>query len=73
MRRLGLPCWLCGKPIDYTLSMPDPMSFSADHVAPVALGGDNLGDLKPAHYGCNSSRGTKDPRGQLPTSRNWLG
>lgn len=27
----GSICWLCGKPIDYTLKHPDPLSFSLDH------------------------------------------
>lgn len=32
----GLPCALCGKPIDYSLPAGDPMSFECDEVVPVS-------------------------------------
>lgn len=52
-------CWIClGKkgPINYTdrfnPKRPNPLLFSADHVAATSLGGDALrrANLKPAHY-----------------------
>jgi hypothetical protein len=56
----GVVCVLCGEEIDLSLKFPDPMSFSADHVDPVALGGSNRGDLQPMHLTHNRLRSTKD-------------
>ena len=53
-------CWLCNKPIDKMLKHPDPMSFTADHVEPVATGGHNHGQLRPVR--------THDPRSEEHTS-----
>lgn len=52
---VGAPCAICGKPIDYTLKWPDPMSPTADHLVP----GDPKSLLRPAHARCNSSRGNR--------------
>ena len=43
-RAIGAPCWICGKPIDYSLGMvtangkrrPHPMSFVVDEVVPLS-------------------------------------
>lgn len=64
-------CWICGQPIDPTLKFPHPMSFTADHITPIALGGDNLGPLAPAHKHCNESRGTKTIIQHTNHLRNW--
>lgn len=70
LRSLGLPCALCGRPIDYTLPAGHPMSFEVDEKRPVskwrefgyqsktaaALDWDNL---QPAHRVCNQRRGNK--------------
>lgn len=59
-KRLNLPCHLCGKPFDWTITnYHDPGAFSADHVEAIANGGKLLGELAPCHRGCNSSRGRK--------------
>jgi 5-methylcytosine-specific restriction endonuclease McrA len=73
LRRKRLPCWLCGKPIRYDLKAPEPLSFSADHVDPVANGGHNHGELRAAHLGCNKQRGRKSREATaiLRTSREW--
>lgn len=65
-------CWLCRGLIQYDAEPRTPLSFSVDHVDPTSLGGDVMRqDLwRPAHYGCNSSRGNTT-RGQYPTSRQW--
>lgn len=67
-----LPCWLCGNSINYWAKAGDPKSFTADHVTPTSLGGEEvrLANLKPACWSCNSSRGN-GTRGQFPTSRQW--
>ena len=45
-------CWLCSEPIG-----PDD-AWDVDHVVPVSRGGgDDLGNLRPAHAACNRSRG----------------
>lgn len=69
------PCHLCGYSIDYDLDYKHPMSFTADHLVPVALGGSMTGQLAPAHRSCNSRRGTQGLDGPLPdkpkTTRQW--
>ena len=68
-RSLGLPCAICGKPIDYSLGMvidrrtgkmrPHPMSFVVDEIIPVSRGGSpySMDNTRPAHYICNARRG----------------
>lgn len=75
-RTNGLPCHLCHKPIDCSLPWKHPMSFTADHLTPVGVGGSMTGPLAPAHRSCNSRRQTT-PIEQLKrvttprTSRQW--
>ncbi|WP_443095040.1 HNH endonuclease [Rothia koreensis] len=58
LRRRGLPCAWCGRPINYEASPNDPDAFTADHVDPIALGGSlHKGELQPMHKGCNSRKG----------------
>jgi len=56
---LGLPCAICGKPIDYSLEPGHPMSYELDEKTPVALGGDPLDprNVQPAHRICNERKG----------------
>ena len=66
---MGAPCWICGKPIDYSLGMvtdaatgkrrPHPMSFVVDEVVPVSKGGSPLAleNCRAAHWICNARRG----------------
>lgn len=55
----GTTCHICGEPIDLAVAGPDPRAFTADHLVPRSRGGsDDLANLRPAHLGCNSSRGT---------------
>ena len=66
-----LPCALCGKPIDYSLTTwvdprdgkvkRHPMSFEVDEIVPVSKGGDPLDrdNVQPAHRICNQTRGNK--------------
>ena len=70
----GLPCWLCGQPIDLDLPWTHARSFTADHVQPLSHGGKVLGELRPAHRSCNSSRGAKRTTANVPpprTTRAW--
>ena len=63
-------CHICGQPIDTTLAYwitkPDgsrtvnPLAATADHDHPFAKGGsDHVGNLKPAHAGCNRAKSDK--------------
>ena len=36
LRSMGLPCWLCGKPIRYDLPAQHPMAFEYDHYYPAS-------------------------------------
>ena len=59
-------CWLCGL----------PGADTVDHVIPIAHLAPNdpllrdIANLRPAHRGCNSRRGTGIPRTD-GTSRDW--
>ena len=68
---LGLPCHLCGRPIDYTLTTwtdpkdgrvkRHPMSFELDEIVPVSKGGDpyDFDNVAPAHRICNQMKGNR--------------
>ena len=57
----GLPCHLCGKPIDYSLPAGHPMCFELDEIVPVSRGGDpyDRDNVAPAHRACNQARGNR--------------
>lgn len=83
----GLPCHLCGLPIDYSLPAGDPMSYELDEIVPVSKGGDPFSreNVAPAHRICNQKRGNRNlapsgvaPLGEwdllnmpLPVSQEW--
>ena len=77
----GLPCHLCGKPIDYSLPAGHPMAYELDEIVPVSKGGDPLDpdNTGPAHRICNQRKGngshTIRSKGAsslpCPTSREW--
>jgi 5-methylcytosine-specific restriction endonuclease McrA len=51
------PCHLCHEPIDYNADWLDPLSFTIDHIIPIARGGaDVLENLAPAHRKCNRDK-----------------
>ncbi len=62
----GSVCWLCGGargPIVLGLRRGHPLGPSMDHVVPRSMGGSwDLSNLRPAHFGCNSARGARDPQ-----------
>ncbi|WP_311777830.1 HNH endonuclease [Trueperella abortisuis] len=77
-QRTNAPCWICGQPIDYTADWRSRWSFTADHVIPIAKGGNPRGELRPAHRSCNSRRGDTTNaskrqviRGVEKRSRKW--
>lgn len=53
----GTLCHLCGEEIDMELKWPNVLSFTVDHVVPLARGGSNdLKNIRPAHGSCNFSK-----------------
>lgn len=57
-RTESLPCHICGGQIDLTLDPKHSMSFTADHMIPLAAGGHLVrNELRPAHRACNARRG----------------
>lgn len=69
------PCHLCGEPIDYDAGHLNPLSFTIDHITPIARGGsDTLDNLAAAHRACNRAKGAKAPMPTgvtFVTSRTW--
>ena len=69
---LGLPCSLCGRPIDYSLTTyvdpkdgkrkRHPMSYELDEIVPVSMGGSptDPDNVQPTHRICNQRRGNKE-------------
>lgn len=57
LKAAGAGCSLCGRPIDYSLAYPDPLSFVVDHVVPLSRGGSHdMGNLRASHRWCNSKK-----------------
>jgi hypothetical protein len=58
VKAMGMPCHICGLPIDYSLPARHPLSYELDEVVPVSKGGDpaSLANCLPAHRCCNQWR-----------------
>ena len=54
-------CALCGRPVDFSLRFPDPMSPTVDHIIPIAKGGhpSDIENLQLAHLACNRKKSDK--------------
>ena len=54
-------CGICGKPVDFSLKYPHPLSSCIDHIIPVAKGGhpSDLDNLQLAHWTCNRQKSDK--------------
>ena len=78
-------CGICGKPVDFSLHYPNPLSPCIDHIIPIAKGGhpSDIDNLQLAHWTCNRQKSDKlfkaKPKEQneiisnrvLPLSRDW--
>lgn len=76
-------CGICGKPVDFNLKYPHPMSATVDHIIPVAKNGhpSDIDNLQLAHMTCNRQKSDKifknkeEPKiignRNLPQSRDW--
>lgn len=77
-RALGLPCWWCGREIDYRITgyeaQRSAWAFTLDHAIPLTRGGDLLdpANARSAHRRCNSQRGNRTTQRQpVRASRRW--
>lgn len=58
--RDGGRCWICEMPVDPTLTYPNPMYRSWDHVMPIIKGGSHTMDnIALSHLVCNTSKRAK--------------
>lgn len=86
IRRQGMPCHICGCPIDYSLPAGHPWSYELDEVFPVSklppeqrkAAASDPANCLPAHRICNQRKGNKLIRSELSkatkpikTSRKW--
>jgi len=60
LERDGSSCSLCGESVDLSLTWPDQLSKSIDHVVPLSKGGSHdLSNCRLAHLGCNVRKGNR--------------
>ena len=76
-------CGICGKPVDFSLRYPHPLSPCIDHIVPIAKGGhpSDLDNLQLAHWTCNRQKSDSllaedakislDANRNLPPSLDW--
>jgi len=76
--RTGGKCHLCHRPVDLDtyglIALYGAEAASIDHLTPQSHGGDHHPDnLRIAHHGCNSRRGTRDPidARESASGRSW--
>lgn len=54
-------CGICGRPVDFDLKYPHPLSACVDHIVPIVRGGhpSDLENLQLAHWTCNRQKADK--------------
>ncbi len=54
-------CGICGKPVDFSLKYPHPLSPTIDHIIPLDKGGhpSDIANLQLAHFTCNRQKSNK--------------
>lgn len=65
-------CGICGKPVDFSLKYPHPLSACVDHIIPLAKGGhpSDIANMQLAHWTCNRQKSDKLPVGLCPSPNN---
>lgn len=74
VKRTQRVCHLCGEPMDLAIKWPDPRSFSVDHVVPISQAPElalSRANVRAAHLGCNSSKGSGGSKSKRITSEDW--
>lgn len=61
VKAMGMPCWICGMPIDAALPAGHPLSFELDELVPVSKGGSptDPANVAGVHRLCNQWRSNK--------------
>ncbi len=54
-------CGICGKPVDFSIRFPHPLSPCIDHIIPVSKGGhpSDIQNMQLAHMCCNRFKSDK--------------
>lgn len=54
-------CGICGKPVDFSMKYPHPLSPCIDHIIPINKGGhpSDIANLQLAHWICNREKSDK--------------
>lgn len=54
-------CGICGRPVDFSMRYPHPLSPCIDHIVPIARGGhpSDYENLQLAHWTCNRQKSDK--------------
>lgn len=70
----AVPCSLCGRLVDLSVTGRTPLSRTIDHRHALAMGGELLDTdwWQIVHYSCNARKGARTQKAHAPApSRDW--